>query len=176
MNKKNNGLKILLLVIGLSKLIGCTKPPVPEPQPTPTDSIPETPVTPVKTHDTIYLNWDTAPTFGPHEDTIRNRLLKNPQLRELVIHIHGNGGINCPVNCTAVRPHMWPWARVELAQDIAIDDQGRIRLNGTFEITNGDAPNTDHGQEPGIATDDRLWFEANGIIFVLVNLNKGMAK
>ena len=167
MNKKNNGFKKLLFLTGLGSLlmVACHKDPTPTPgpQPTPTDSIPETPVTPIKTHDTIYWNWDKEHTMAPHHDTVVKRL--TPELERLIIYVHGNEGINRPMDGTNWGAIAWTLAWQELSQNISIDSL-RIRLGGTFLVSNANVVDP-WSTEPGVEPNVKAKLENHGFTFIL---------
>lgn len=137
-NRKNNGFKTLLLLMGLGALVGCTKPEDPQPQPTPTDTIPTTPVTPVKPYDTIVWDLHIAYGWAPPQDTVRNHL--KPGLKKLTLHIVDRDGVNGDdvywINTTPQHLHK---AREELQSDIEID-KTLINLYGSASVKAIGAP------------------------------------
>ena len=165
-NRKNNGFKTLLLLMGLGALVGCKKPPVPEPQPTPTDSIPETPVTPVKPYDTIVWDLHTAPSWAPSHDTIRNHL--KPGLKKLTLHIIDKTGANGHdlywINSTPQHLHR---AREELQSDIELDTT-LINLYGSASVkvigTPGYVPTNE--EEGTIQYEDAQYLMQHGLRIV----------
>lgn len=142
-----NGFKTLLLLMGLGALIGCTKPEDPQPQPQPTppqnDSIPTTPVTPVKPYDTIYLRIKSGVNWAQYVDTVRNRL--KPGVILVTIHVYGENGIGRPINATS-----WDPPNLSALRDIALKpmidvDTIRTNLDGLIGVKQiGPA-----GYEPG---------------------------
>ena len=133
--KKNNGFKTLLLLMGLGALIGCTKPEDPQPQPQPTppqnDSIPTTPVTPVKPYDTMCLRWKVYSDWTPYEDSVRNRL--KPGVIQLTIHVYGENGIGRPINATNWLPGNFSKVQQGLQQVMSIDTM-RTELDGLVGV------------------------------------------
>lgn len=133
-NRKNNGFKTLLLLMGLGALVGCKKPPVPEPQPTPTDTIPTTPVTPVKPYDTIHYDWSTAQlyAFTPHRDTIRKHLAQ-PGLEQLTLHLFASKQVNQVLNHTTSTYRIIRMSCDSIQSAIGMDST-KIKLYGTMKV------------------------------------------
>ena len=180
MNKKNNGFKTLLLLIGLNSLLlaACHKDPTPQPQPTPTDSIPETPATPIEPkNDTIFWNLTTNPTWGPSAEVVREHLNK-PNTKNVVIHVYqnnlnGEDGLGKPMDWTYYQPALIHLACEDWAQNAFAEDSVRTILYAMIEVTNVNAPG--HGweiTEPGVTSADKARIEGWGGQFIILDGKK----
>ena len=135
--KKNNGFKTLLLLMGLGALVGCTKPEDPnqnQNNPPQNDSIPETPVTPVKPYDTIHYDWSTAQlyAFTPHRDTIRKHLAQ-PGLKQLTLHLFKKNEINQVLDRTTSTYRIIRISCDSIQSAIGMDST-KIKLYGTMKF------------------------------------------
>ena len=178
MNKKNNGFKKLLLLIGLNSLLlaACQKDPTPtpQPQPTPTDSIPETPTEPIKKYDTIYWSSDLVGR-APPTDTVLKHLAK-PGIEKVIIHLMDKNGVNLPVNCTNSLPSGLSTGCDKLREDIELDSL-MVGLSGGWKVKKIAEPGIepDNDERGTIAWDKAQYVMRHGLNIIVAG-EKGNSK